>query len=82
MILAALDAGIPMSLVVEAGDISRQHCYSLIESAKSGKRSNGRKTASKSAKASTKTTTRKGSAKPKPTVRKPSGSKPRLRAKA
>jgi hypothetical protein len=41
MIVEALDAEVPVHMIVDAADVSRQHVYKIISDLKSGKRDNG-----------------------------------------
>lgn len=76
-VLAALDAGVPIGLVVESAQISRQHCYKLIEQAQAGRRSNGN--AKSARKPAAKATTKKPAAKAKTTSKRGGA---RIKAKA
>lgn len=76
-LLEALDAGVPINLLIVHGNISRQHVYKLLEDAKNGKLSNG--SASKPrAKAATKTVAKTGV---KRGPGRPKGSKNKVAAK-
>lgn len=83
-IISALDEGVPVSLIVEHGDISRQHVYKLLEDAK--KSTNGRKPAAKTTAAKRSPGRPKGSTNnPKPATRKTttaSKTKPKIRARS
>lgn len=85
-ILAALDEGVPVSLIVEHGDISRQHVYKLLEDAKKSANGNGSKPAAKATAAKRGPGRPKGSTnKTKPATRKTttaSKAKPKIRARS
>ena len=91
-IIAALDAGVPVSLIVEHGDISRQHVYKLLEDAKKATNGSGPKTRAKAAATTAKHgpgrpkgSTNKAKPAPRATARKTtttSKAKPKIRARS
>jgi hypothetical protein len=86
-IVAAVEGGAPVNLVVENGDISRQHVYFLMQQAQSGGRSNGSgsKSAGRKAASKAKGTTRKSGSASKSTRKSPAkrgGSRPKIRARS
>lgn len=78
-IVAAIEAGVPVNLIVNAASVSRQHVYTLLKEIQEGKRSNGHKPAAAKRTSKPKATTAKAK-----TTRKAApkaSAKPRIKAR-